>query len=259
VTGQVVTHAQHVQLLQGLITFASLQSTLQGLAPATLTLGSGTITTTIVGATIAGIPVTIDAQGVQIDCQGSTQPPCAGSGSGATIQILTDALNQALAAAGLKLVLNQNMTASHVEMWQGTGGGVDLSGTLTPPNTSGLPASTGISPTQLDFSLGRVSGNFYALAAPPFPNGGGSGSSGYDFGSYYPSYAYSPGSPGSSNGGTSGPRGLGGPLLGTLSQPQMLALLVVVQGLSIAAVAGTAGNASAAAKAAQSIVEEESQ
>lgn len=257
VTAQVQTSAQHVQLLQGLITFDSLRSTLQGLAPATQTLGSGTITTKIVGAEIAGIPVTIDAQGVQIDCQGSTQPPCVGSGSGATIQTLTDALNQALAAAGLKLILNQNETVSHIEMWQGTGGGVDLSGTLNPPNTSGIPLPTAVSPSQLDISLGRVSANLYALAAPPVQVGGGGGGSFYPGQYIPPSFSYVPGSAGSPS-GTGGGSGLIGPLLGTLNQPQMLALLVVVQGLSIAAVAGTAGNASAAAKSAQVIVEEES-
>jgi hypothetical protein len=249
------TRATHVQLFQGLITFASIESTLKATAPATPDQGSGTITTHISGAAIAGIPVTIDANGAQIDCQGSTQPPCVGNGSGTIVQTLSSALNQALTAAGLKVTLESNTTYHDVEKWQGSGGGVEVTGTI--------PGTNGVSPSHIDFSLSHVTATLYVVPNTTSSSGGGSsefsgGGAGCPDCSGFGVISSIFGSPGTP--GSSGHRGSGiFSLPGSLSSGELLALLAVVQGFSTATVAAVASNAAAAQKAAQPIVEEESQ
>lgn len=238
----VTVHAAHVQLFQGLITLASVDSTLRGFAPASDSVGQVTITTTITGATIAGIPVTIDRNGVNVNGQGGPQ-------SASTIGTLSQALNGALKAAGVQVQLTQSSSVPDAGKFQGAGGGVAVTATLAPGN--GVPA------THVDFTLGQVMGTAYAVPSNQSSTsyGGGDGGSGFGFGGFTNTFFGNPTTP-----STPGGRKAGGllNLPEALSPGELLALLVVVQGFSTAAVAAAASNAEAAAKASQLLIEEES-
>lgn len=243
VTLAVMVHAAHVELFQGLITFGAIDSTLQGLAPASSAPGQGKITTTITSATIAGIPVTIDQNGVQVNGQGGAQ-------SSALEQHLSAALNAALQQAGIKIALTPSTSMQDAGKWQGSGGGLQV--------TAGFDPGHGVPATHVDFTLGEVSGSAYALPGAALSNPG--------FGGFYGGGYYFPGGlggfpsngPGSSNTQPQNPAGKLLSLFSSLAPGDLLKLLFVVQGVSTAAVAAAAGGAETAAKAGKLLVEEES-
>ena len=234
----VATHAGHVELFQGLIEFSAIDSRLQGLAPATRDQGQGAIRTIITGATIAGIPVTIDQGGVQVTGQGGTQ-------SSQVLQALSAALNGALKAAGVQIALVQTMTTHDVGKWQGAGAGVQVTAEFN-------PASGKVPATHVNFTLGQVTASLYAIGGGSLATdvGGCPDCGGGFFDNFF-------GAPASSS--TPGHSGSGlFSLPGSLSTGELLTLLFVVQGFSTAAVAATASNAEQVAKALQPLVEEES-
>ena len=244
VTLVVTVHAAHVELFQGLITFGAIDSTLQGVAPASSAPGQGKITTTITSAMIAGIPVTIDQNGVQVNGQGGAQ-------SDAVEQQLSAALNAALQQAGIKIALTPNATIQDAGKWQGSGGGLQVAGDFEPGH--GVPG------TQVNFTLGEVSGSAYALPGAALTNGGPGGF--YGGGYYFPGGGLGSiptGGPGGSGTQPQNPAGKLFSLLSSLSPGDLLKLLFVVQGVSTAAVAAAAGGAETAAKAGKLLVEEES-
>ncbi len=234
----VATHAGHVELFQGLIEFSAIDSRLQGLAPATRDQGQGAIRTIITGATIAGIPVTIDQGGVQVTGQGGAQ-------SSQVLQALSAALNGALKAAGVQIALVQTMTTHDVGKWQGAGAGVQVTAEFN-------PASGKVPATHVNFTLGQVTASLYAIGGGSLATdvGGCPDCGGGFFDNFF-------GAPASSS--TPGHSGSGlFSLPGSLSTGELLTLLFVVQGFSTAAVAATASNAEQVAKALQPLVEEES-
>lgn len=251
----VVTRAQHVELLQGLITFASVESTLQATAPASNAHGSGTIVTRILGATIAGIPVTIDERGVTVNDQHL---------SADQIQALSDQLNGALAKAGVHMALTQSVTKDgEAGYWEGAGAGLEVTAEVNPAG-AGLPSpASGVPATHVDFSLGKVSASIYAT--PGSGSGGGSGGGGGLGGGGFYCCDFGAGGNGSgdngSGGGTSTSTRHGGSktlsLLAGLTGGQLLALVFIVQGVSTGAVAATAGYTDSKAKAAEAATEEE--
>ncbi|HEX6540472.1 MAG TPA: hypothetical protein VF040_01850 [Ktedonobacterales bacterium] len=265
VTAIVAVRAAHVELFQGLITFATVDSTLRGQAPASGDQGTGTVTTTVTGATIAGIPVTIDQNGVQVSNQG-------GSASQSAIQQLSSALNTALKAAGIQIALTSTNSMQDAGKWQGSGGGVQVTGELAPGN--GVPA------THINFSIGQITGSVYAVPATPSSSSDGGSFCLFCFGSRHSSGGGGSGSGGSGGSGSgsdgtggngSGGSGSGGSgntpghsarggiasVVGSLNAGQMLAVLFVVQGCSTAAVAAAANAAETAARAGAIMPEEE--
>lgn len=249
----VTTHAAHVELFQGLITFASVDSTLQGQAPASNAQGQVSITTTITGAQIGGIPITIDQNGVQVNGQGGAQ-------SSSAEQTLTAALNSALKAANIQITLTSTTTTKDAGKWQGSGGGLEVAAAIVPGN--GVPA------THVDFTLGKVTGSAFAVPGSTnsgscdflcFGSGGGNGGGilGGFFGSATGSNTSGSNTPGSQGGGSSHGGGLFS-LPEELSPGELLSLLFVVQGFSTAAVSAAASNAETLAKASMPVLEEES-
>jgi hypothetical protein len=260
----VVTHTQHIELFQGLITFASVTSTLQAAAPGSLSVkGTGTITTTVTGAMIAGIPVTVDQQGVTVQDQNA---------SAAQVQALSDQLNAALSKADIQVSLTKSVITTDVGMWQGAGAGVEVKADLSPSSLNPPPPANGLPATHVDFSIGRVSASIYAT--PPdagtsgsaggggfgggggycFFCGGGGGFGGFGGGNAGSSGSTTSTTPGSSSGQT-GAFTLPGGLRGA----PLLALVFVIQGLSTGAVAATAGFTDAAGVSETPAVEEETQ
>lgn len=235
VTATVVTNLQHIELFQGLITFATVESSLQANAPASSAQGSGSITTRITGGAVAGIPVTVDQNGVTVNDQNI---------SPAQVQALSDQLNAALSSAGVHISLAQTVTKTDVGYWEGSGAGLEITAEVNPAS-AGLPSpASGVPGTHVDFSIGNVTASIYAV--PGIPSGGtdNSGSGGYYGGGSYatcsggssPSVANSPPST------TSNPAFKGSFLLPAgLTGGGLLALVFVVQGVSTAAVAAAAG------------------
>lgn len=234
----IVVHLTHVQLFQGIITFASIDSTLQAIAPASAAQGAGKITTTFTGATIGGIPVTFDASGIQVAGQGGQ--------SAAVLQTLTDALNGALKNANIQIAPFKGTTMSDVGKWQGSGGGLDVLGTFD-------PAPGKVPATHVDFSLGRVTGSLYAV-----PNDQTSSDNGGFFGGFFGGCCDNNSS--SSTTINNAPARHGGVLTlpYTLTPGELLALLFIVQGFSTAAVATAASNAETLARLSTQPPEEES-
>lgn len=283
------THAGQIEVFQGLITIQSMQSTLRANVPADGSNGTGTITTQVSGATIAGIPVTIDANGVQINCptSGSIPAPCAGSGSGQTIKQLSQQLNTALAASGISITTDPSTITPAPGKWDGTGGAVQISGTLSstptqpslpggvtlptlpqPPSVPGLPgipSTPAIGATHVNYELGQVVASLYAAPAAFTASGGGNGGFGFPGNPGLPGFISTVfGSPGGSSNGSSG-RGQSG--RGIFSVPyaltpgELLAILLIVEGFSTAAVAAAASNAETGDKLQRSLstlIEEES-
>ena len=249
VTVAVATHMTNIELFQGLITFATIDTRLKGQAPASTAQGRGTITTTITNAMIAGIPVTIDQNGMQVNNQG-------GAESQAVIQQLTDALNNALKAAGIQITMTTTTTMSDAGKWQGSGGGVQVTAEFAPGN--GAPA------THVNFTLGQVTGSMYAVPGSSSGSSGsgggsccfGSGGSG-GFGSGSGGSTDNPS--GSSNAPGTGVKSVISSIIGSLNAGEMLALLFVVQGCSTAAVAAAANAAETAARVGVIPPEEETQ
>jgi len=233
VRATVATHAARIQLFQGLITITTVDSTLQALAPASLTdRGSGTITTTITGAAIAGIPVTIDNKGVHVSDQGI--PPD-------QAQALTAALNGALAQAGVQVKAVTTSSAPDIGYWSGAGGGLDVTATQDPSTVNSSAGA--IPPTHVDFSIGAVSADAAATPGTNDDTGGGvclfcgfGGDGGFGGG-------------GDTGGSTPPSQSQHGIIIPGLSGAALLALAFVVQGISTAAVAAAAGYAEAGAKA----------
>ncbi len=223
------THAGNVELFQGIITFAAVDTELSAQVPAVSAPGQGGISTRVTGMTIAGIPVTLDQNGVTIASQSGL--------GGSQIQALSAALNQALAAAGVQVGLIKVVSTSGTQSWQGTGGGVQVIATFNSPSSS-APVQT----THIRFTIGVATGSASATPAQQAsscPYCGGFGFFGGFFGA--------PGVPGSS--GTPGTQGTG--LFGLpsrLSPGELLALLFIVQGFSTAAVAGAANQADTLAR-----------
>ncbi len=270
VTVSVVTRAQHVELFQGLIDFASVNTTLQGTAPGDgKAAGSGTINTAITGATIAGIPVTIDQNGVAVNDQNA---------SASQVKSLTDQLNAALAQAGIHISLLSSTFSNATGLWQGSGGGVEVTNELsqtipnppagTPSQVSGAVAEA--QGTHVDFTIAEATANISASpdtsgsgdngGSSDSGNGGGSGG-GFCFFCGGGGFGGSGGSGGSSSSSTTpGSAGHGG---GSFVLPMglhgfpLLALVFVVQGLSTAAVAATAGYTDDDEKEEKPAVEEE--
>ena len=249
----VVTRAQHIELLQGLITFASVESTLQATAPASSAHGSGTIVTRILGAAIAGIPVTVDEKGVTVNDQHL---------SADQIQALSDQLNGALAKGGVHIALTQSVTKdSEAGYWEGAGAGLEVTAEVNPAG-AGLPnPASGIPATHIDFSIGKVSASIYATPGSGSGGDGGSGGGGY-WGGGGSSYCCDSGAGGNGPGtGTSTSTRHGGSktlsLLAGLTGGQLLALVFIVQGVSTGAVAATAGYTDSRAKATDAATEEE--
>jgi hypothetical protein len=232
----VVTRAAHVELFQGLITFATIETTLSGEAPATPAPGKGQLATRITGMTIAGIPVTLDQNGVTVADQNGL--------SGAQIATLSKALNGALAAAGIQIGLVKTTSASDSQKWEGSGGGVQV--------TAAFDAAPGSVPaTHINFTLGMATASLYALGGGSgFDNSGGGGVGGF-FGGFFGSPPGGGGAPGSSGGGGSVR------FPGSLTPGELLALLFIVQGVSTAAAAATARQADAIQHLSQPPAEEE--
>lgn len=235
----VATHAANLELFQGLISFATVDSVLQAVAPAAPnTQGSGAIKTTITGASIGGIPVTIDASGVHVvDQNASTQQ----------VQQLSQQLNAALAQAGIQISLTPTVTKADIGFWQGSGGTLEVTAQLNPGGTLPSPAN-GVPATHVDFTIAQVTASAYALAGTSTGNSGIGcffcGGFGFGF----------PGTPGSSGGGSGGKQILSG-----LSGGQMLAILFIIEGLCAAAVSMATRYSKQLAQAANAkpIVEEE--
>lgn len=248
----VVTRAQHIEILQGLITFASVESTLQATAPASKAHGSGTIITRITGAAIAGIPVSIDETGITVNDQHA---------SADQIQALSDQLNAALAKANIHIALTKSMTKNNeAGFWEGSGAGVEITAGLDPAG-AGLPSpANGVPATHVDFSIGKVSASIYAT--PGSGSGSGGGDSGGGYGGGDGCFFCGGGGSGSNGSGTPTPATHGGSktfsLLTGLSGGQLLALVFIVQGVSTGAVAATAGYTDSRARAAEAATEEES-
>lgn len=260
VTVAVQTRAQHVEVFQGLITFASVESVLQAAAPASTSVkGSGTITTTVTGARIAGIPVTVDQNGVTVNDQNA---------SAAQAQALTDQLNAALTQAGVRVIMTRSVISTDVGDWQGAGAGVQVTADLTPASVNPPPPTNGLPGTHVDFSIAQASASIYATPSSAsgyssdtggfsFGGGGGGGycflcgGSGYSGGSGGTSTSATPGSSSGSAGSFTLPGGLHG--------APLLALVFVIQGLSTAAVAATAGMTNPSSITGGSPVEEETQ
>lgn len=267
VTIAIVTHAQHVELLQGLITFGSIESILQATAPGSSSVkGSGTITTTITGAAIAGIPVTVDQNGVTVNDQNV---------SAAQAQTLTDQLNSALKQADIHISLTKSVITTDVGMWQGAGSGIEVTADPSTPSLNLPPPANGIPSTHVSISIAQVSASIYAT--PPDASssdtggssysgaGSGSGSGGGGGG-----FCFFCGGGGGGNGGGSGSSTTSSPdapthgassftLPGGLHGLPVLALVFVVQGLSTAAVAATAGFTNAEEAIGAPSAEEETQ
>lgn len=264
VTVAVQTRAQHVELFQGLITFASVESTLQAAAPASASVkGSGTITTTVTGAKIAGIPVTVDQNGVTVNDQNA---------SATQAQALTDQVNAALTQAGVRVTMTKSVITTDVGDWQGAGAGVEVTADLSPASVNPPPPANGLPGTHVDFSIAQASASIYAT--PSSNSGSGSDGSGFSFGGGFgggggggncffcggggggggsggSTTATTPGSSSGSTGSFSLPGGLHG--------APLLALVFVIQGLSTAAVAATAGMTNPTTSSGAAPVEEETQ
>ncbi|HEY7985018.1 MAG TPA: hypothetical protein VID73_12660 [Ktedonobacterales bacterium] len=250
VTVQVYTRATNVQLLQGLISFASVESTLDATAPAAAKDGSGTIATRIAGATIGGVPVTIDDKGVTVQDQNA---------SADQVHALTDQLNAALAQANIHIEVIKTVTSAKTGFWEGAGAAVEVTAGVS-PSATGLPSpASGVPGTKVDFTLAQVSANVYATPGQPTADNGGSSDTGGGFGFGFGQCCDASGGNTSGNGGTTTTHGKGTSLsvLGGLSGGALLALVFVVQGLSTAAAAATAGYTDLAAKASEGISEEE--
>jgi hypothetical protein len=250
------THAANVQLFQGLITFATVDSTLQAVAPASTAPGSGSITTRITGAAIAGIQVTIDEKGVHAANQGASPDQ---------IKQVSDLLNLALANAGVHIALTKTTSKVDAGFWEGAGGGLEVTAELNPGATLPSPAS-GIPATHVDFTIGAVSASIYAVPGSSVGTGGGDSGGGYGGGGggfCFFCGGSGPGVPSGSGPTPNPPASSGGH--GPLSLPvnlgggELLALAFVVQGVATAAVAAAGGMAESAAKAAKVVGEEESQ
>ncbi len=260
----VAVHATHVELFQGLITIAAIDSTLTGIAPGAVAQGKGTVTTTITGMTIAGIPVTVNQNGVQVNGTGGNVSSAAPLP--VSPQTLTDALTSALTTAGITISLAKTTSMSDVQKWQGAGGGLEITGSLAPGN--GVPA------THVDFSLGMVTGSVYAV--PSSGSGGGGDVLGgfFDSGGSYDSYGsgdsgyfdsssggFGSGDTGTTPGSTTPARHHAANLASipsSLSPGELLSMLFIVQGFSTAAVASAASTAEGASRASQLLIEEES-
>jgi hypothetical protein len=255
----VEAHLAKVELLQGLLTFTSVDSTLQAVAPGNGANGQGLITTTLKGANLAGIPITIDQNGVQIACQ-QAPSKCQGI-SEQQIQSLSNQLNSTLMATGISITLTKAVTTAGPGKWQGSGGGLEIAGVFNPPSSpvpvpSGVPNPlNNVGTSHVDFSLGKVTANIFAVPNPSINSGsGGFGGLGGGLGGLFGS----PGTPGTP--GTTGTPGSGSGILGigSLNPGDLLALLFIVQGFSTAAVAGAASNAEQGSRQARSVPEEES-
>ncbi len=255
----VVTHTQHIELFQGLITFASVTSTLQAAAPGSLSVkGTGTITTTVTGAMIAGIPVTVDQQGVTVQDQNA---------SAAQVQALSDQLNAALSKADIQVSLTRSVITTDVGVWQGAGAGVEVKADLSPSSLNPPPPANGLPATHVDFSIAQVSASIYAT--PPDADtsggvgGGGFGGGGYCFfcggGGFGGGNVGSSGSTTSTTPGSSSGQAGAFTLPGGLRGAPLLAMVFVIQGLSTAAVAATAGFTDASGLSETPAVEEETQ
>lgn len=247
VTVTVVTRASHVELFQGLIEFASVQANLQGFAPGNGARGKGTVNTIVTGATVAGIPVTIDRNGVTVQDKNA---------SASQIQTLTNQLNAALAQAHVRIGLMDTTMSSNTGLWQGAGSGVEVTVGLAPPSTS-LPQPvqgtiSGLPATKIDFTIAAVSASILAYPSNASPGSGGSGSSGSGGSGSSGSGGFclfgcgGGGGGGGSSTSTTSP-GATTHSTGTFTLPgglhgfPLLAMVFVVQGLSTAAVAATAG------------------
>lgn len=258
VTVAVQTHAQKVELFQGLIRFASVESNLQASAPGSQTVkGSGTITTTVTGATVAGIPVTVDQHGVTVAAQNL---------SAAQAQALSDQLNAALANAHVHVSLMPSVITTDYGAWQGAGSGVEITAGLSPADVGAPPPANGIPTTHVDISIGSVSANVYASPGDTGSSTGagggffGGGSGGFGSGGYF-SFG---GSTGGSSTGSSAPAPAP-KLFGTFTLPRglqglpLLSLVFVIQGLSTGAVAAAGGYTAPDGESGTPIVEEETQ
>jgi hypothetical protein len=237
------THAANVQIFQGLITFAAVDSKLEAIVaapppPADPQLGSGKITTSIAGATIAGIPVTIDDQGIHVVDQNA---------SANQVSSLSDQLTAALGQAGIAISVEQPATRADVGFWSGIGNAVNITATFGSSSVAG-------SNTAARFTLGEVDAT---MNASPAPAAGGIDIGGFCFfcGGFNPPDLGSPSSPGGTQ-TPSQPSSVTLPL--GLSGGELLALVFVVQGISTAAVAATGGLANGAAQAGATPAEEES-
>lgn len=258
VTVVVQTHAQKVELFQGLITFASVESNLQASAPGSQTVkGSGTITTTVTGATVASIPVTVDQHGVTVATQNL---------SVAQAQTLTDQLNAALAKAHVHISLMTSVISTDVGAWQGSGSGVEVTAGLNSADYNAPPPANGVPTTHVDFSISSVSANIYASPGDTGSSTGsgggffGGGSGGFGYGGYFSFDGSNGGSSGSSSAPAPAPK-----LFGKFALPSglqglpLLSLVFVIQGLSTAAVAAAGGYTSPEGASGAQIVEEETQ
>lgn len=263
VTVAVVTHTQKVELFQGLITFASVESTLQAVAPGSNTVkGSGTIATTVTGAAIAGIPVTLDQNGVTVKDQNA---------SAAQVQALSDQLNAALTQAGVHVSLTRSVMTTDIGFWQGAGAGVEVTAALSPASYNPPAPANGLPATHVDFSIGQVSASINATPPDATDSGGSggldnSGGGGYCFfcggGGGFGGFGGDGGGSGStttSSPGSSSHPGGAFTLPGGLRGAPLLALVFVIQGLSTAAVAATAGFTNATDISDAPIGEEETQ
>lgn len=235
VTVTVVTNLQHVELFQGLITFGAVESSLQATAPASSAQGSGSITTRITGGSIAGIPVTVDENGVTVKDQNI---------SPAQVQALSSQLNAALTSAGVHVSLTTTVSKTDVGYWEGSGAALEVTAEVNPAS-SGLPSpASGVPATHVDFSIGKVTASIYAVAGVPSSGGSGGGSYYYGGGGSVCSggnYPSSAGSPPSTVPTTTKFAGGNFLLPAGLSGAGLLALVFVVQGVSTAAVAAAAG------------------
>lgn len=236
------THAANAQVFQGLITFATVDSKLDAVVaapppPANPQLGAGKITTSITGATIAGIPVTYDDQGIHVVDQNA---------SASQVSELSDQLTAALGHAGVTISVEDPATRADVGFWSGIGNAINITATFGSSSVAG-------SETAARFTFGEVDATMNASPA--------AASGGIDIGGIcFFCGGFGPTSPDAGSTGTqtpSGPSVLSLPL--GLSGGELLALVFVVQGISTAAVAAAGGFADSAAKAARPPVEEESQ
>lgn len=265
VTIVVQTNLQNIELFQGLITISSMQSRLQAVAPSSLVKGSGTITTNVTGAAIAGIPVSVDQNGVTVNDQNV---------SAAQAQALSDQLNAALKQAGVKVSLMSSVITTDIGNWQGSGSGVEVTADLgasslnTPPPPANVPDPTKAVPaTHVDFTIADVSASIFATppeATSPTSSGGGGGGGYINYGSSGGAVCTvngsAPSSPSSPNTPVAAPRFFGAfTLPAGLHGVPLVALVFVIQGLSTAAVAATAGFTSPSGEGTASAAEEETQ
>ena len=261
VTVTVQTRMQHVELFQGLITFGSVESTLQAAAPAsTSEKGSGTISTTVTGATIAGIPVVVDQNGVTVKDQNA---------SAAQAQALSDQLNAALKQAGVHVSVTRSVITTDVGTWQGAGAGVTVTADLSPATYNPPAPANGLPGTHVDFSIAQASANIYATPGSGSSGdlGGSNGSGSYGGGFGYGGgggFCFLCGGGGGGGGatttttpGASSHTGGAFTLPAGLRGAPLLALVFVIQGLSTAAVAATAGLTSTDDVGGATTVEEE--